>query len=84
MLDLFEGLNKTIEEFHYIIFFLVEKSTRTLVNMIVPTKISAPPSVSGVGVKILEGTLNIAQPYLEDRGVLVKKSLSRLVSEHCA
>jgi len=52
--------------------------------MIVPTKISAPPSVSRVGVKILEGTLNIAQPYLEDRGVLVEKSLSRLVSEHCA
>jgi hypothetical protein len=32
MLDLFEGLNKTIEEFSLHSFFLVEKSTRPLVN----------------------------------------------------
>jgi len=51
MLDLFEGLNKTIEEFHYIVF-KVEKSTRTLVNMIVPTKILALPSVSETRNKI--------------------------------
>ena len=64
MLDLFEGLNKTIEEFS-LHSFLVEKSTRPLVNTIVGSKISE--ALVGAA-EILEWTLNLAQPYHKDLG----------------